>query len=241
MKEKKSSVKGFFLYFDQYEPIKLLSMEQKGMLLEAMFAKFSGGEYEITDPVVLMAFGFMEHGFKLEQDKYFKICEKRRENIKKRWDTKNTNVSLDDTKDTSVYKSIQTDTSVYKSIQTDTNVYKGIQTIPYPDPDLNPDPDPDKNIYGAKSPGHTSQRFTPPSLEDVQAYCRERGNHVDAQRFIDFYASKGWMVGKNRMKDWKACVRTWEQGSTQTMQLPLTNMARDPNRCASLPKPPGWK
>lgn len=61
-----------------------------------------------------------------------------------------------------------------------------------------------------------STRFVPPTLEQVQDYCRERGNDVDAQRFIDFYESKGWMVGKNKMKDWKACVRTWERGSKKS-------------------------
>jgi hypothetical protein len=54
-------------------------------------------------------------------------------------------------------------------------------------------------------------RFTPPSIDEVRAYCEERGNNVDPQRFIDFYAAKGWMVGRNKMKDWKAAVRTWEQ------------------------------
>lgn len=52
--------------------------------------------------------------------------------------------------------------------------------------------------------------FAPPSLEDVRSYCSERGNSIDAQQFIDFYESKDWMVGKNKMKDWRACVRTWE-------------------------------
>jgi len=56
-----------------------------------------------------------------------------------------------------------------------------------------------------------NSRFTPPTPEEVQAYCRERNNNVDTERFIDFYSSKGWMVGKNKMKDWKACVRTWEK------------------------------
>lgn len=54
-------------------------------------------------------------------------------------------------------------------------------------------------------------RFTPPAVEEVAAYCAERGNNVDAHAWWDFYQSKGWMVGKNRMKDWKAAVRTWEQ------------------------------
>lgn len=54
-------------------------------------------------------------------------------------------------------------------------------------------------------------RFSPPTLEEVQAYCRERGNKVDAEKFTDFYASKGWKVGNQPMKDWKAAVRTWER------------------------------
>jgi len=55
------------------------------------------------------------------------------------------------------------------------------------------------------------QRFIPPTAEEVASYCRERNNNVDPQSFIDFYASKGWMIGKNKMKDWKAAVRTWEK------------------------------
>ena len=58
-----------------------------------------------------------------------------------------------------------------------------------------------------------SNKFTPPSLEDVKAYCQERKNGVDPQRWYDFYLSKNFMVGKNKMKDWKASVRTWERES----------------------------
>ncbi|MCM1008861.1 MAG: replisome organizer [Ruminococcus flavefaciens] len=57
----------------------------------------------------------------------------------------------------------------------------------------------------------TAKRFTPPTVEEVQAYCQERGNNIDPEHFVDFYASKGWKVGSNPMKDWKACVRTWEK------------------------------
>ena len=53
--------------------------------------------------------------------------------------------------------------------------------------------------------------FVPPTIEQVQAYCTERGNRVNADAFIAFYESNGWKVGKNAMKDWKAAVRTWEQ------------------------------
>lgn len=62
-----------------------------------------------------------------------------------------------------------------------------------------------------KPEGENRKRFIPPTIEEVSAYCTERQNHIDPQHFIDFYASKGWMVGKNKMKDWQAAVRTWEQ------------------------------
>ena len=71
--------------------------------------------------------------------------------------------------------------------------------------------DKDKEIEIVKSDKPTRTRFIPPKLEEVEAYCRERNNNVDAERFIDYYASKGWLVGKSKMKDWKAAVRTWEK------------------------------
>ena len=68
----------------------------------------------------------------------------------------------------------------------------------------------DKVIDIEDKPSPT-KRFSPPSLDEVQAYCKERKNNVDPERFIDFYASKGWKVGNTGMKDWKAAVRTWEK------------------------------
>lgn len=50
-----------------------------------------------------------------------------------------------------------------------------------------------------------------PTIEEVRSYCEQRKNNVDPQEFMDFYESKGWMIGKNHMKDWQACVRTWEK------------------------------
>ena len=61
------------------------------------------------------------------------------------------------------------------------------------------------------SPPPTHSQFIPPNVIEVRAYCNERKNHVDPQRFVDFYTSKGWMVGKTKMKDWRAAVRTWEK------------------------------
>jgi hypothetical protein len=79
-----------------------------------------------------------------------------------------------------------------------------IQSESNPNPNLNP--------KGAS--------FAPPTLEEVAAYCKERGGKVDPQRFIDFYASKGWMIGKNKMKDWKAAIRTWERDDATKPRKP---------------------
>jgi hypothetical protein len=75
----------------------------------------------------------------------------------------------------------------------------------------------DKNSID-KSSKESNSRFTPPTPEEIKAYCKERNNQVDEERFYDFYSSKGWMVGKNKMKDWKACVRTWEKDSKDKSQ-----------------------
>ena len=56
-------------------------------------------------------------------------------------------------------------------------------------------------------------RFVPPTVDEVAAYCDERGNDVDPQHFVDYYTARGWKIGKNSMKDWKAAVRTWERNS----------------------------
>ena len=85
-------------------------------------------------------------------------------------------------------------------------------SIPYPYPmgypihtsDTDTDTDTDTDSVKKKHP----------TVEEVRAYCEERGNKVDPETFVDFYESKGWLIGKNPMKDWKAAVRTWERSDT---------------------------
>lgn len=60
-----------------------------------------------------------------------------------------------------------------------------------------------------------SNRFTPPTVEEVRAYCKERRNNVNAEHFVDYYEANGWRVGKNPMRDWKAAIRTWERNETK--------------------------
>ena len=75
----------------------------------------------------------------------------------------------------------------------------------------------DRLISGAsdEAPPKKTTTFKPPTVEEVRAYCTERGNSIDPETFVDFYSAKGWMLGKNKMKDWKAAVRTWEKKESE--------------------------
>lgn len=83
-----------------------------------------------------------------------------------------------------------------KDLEIDTEIEKEI--------DIEPEEEQEK-------PKGKAKRFTKPTLAEVQAYCTERNNNVDAEHFYDYYEANGWKVGKNSMKDWKASVRTWER------------------------------
>ena len=73
----------------------------------------------------------------------------------------------------------------------------------------------------------TNKLFKKPSVNDVELYCIERDNKIDAISFVNFYESKGWMVGKNKMKDWKAAIRNWSKPTQQEMIYdPLVEKAR---------------
>lgn len=63
-------------------------------------------------------------------------------------------------------------------------------------------------------------KFVKPTIDEIEQYCSERNNGVDACKFYDFYESKGWKVGNASMKDWKACVRTWESRNPKPVQKP---------------------
>lgn len=74
-----------------------------------------------------------------------------------------------------------------------------------------------KKISGPqKDPAKIESKFAPPTLEEITQYCEERKNAINPQQFFDFYTSKGWVIGKVKMKDWKASVRTWERNTYQS-------------------------
>lgn len=102
--------------------------------------------------------------------------------------------------------------------------------VPVPVPDPVPVPVPVPDIEKEKgsptgSPKRKPTAFHPPPVEEVKAYCEERKNNVDPERFVDFYASKGWKVGNQSMKDWRAAVRTWERSENARSGTPPARSA----------------
>lgn len=87
----------------------------------------------------------------------------------------------------------------------------------------------DKTIEGEYEKPHSPKRktFTKPTIDEIQDYCIERNNNVNAEQFYDYYESNGWKVGKNSMKDWKAAVRTWERSEYRNVKVSKKQQAID--------------
>ena len=87
----------------------------------------------------------------------------------------------------------------------------------------------DKTIEGECEKPHSPKRktFTKPTIDEIQDYCIERNNNVNAEQFYDYYESNGWKVGKNSMKDWKAAVRTWERSEYRNVKASKKQQAID--------------
>lgn len=181
----------FVLYNSFYEPIKTLKNEQLGKLLRAIFNYTTNGEIT-QEQDILIAFMFIKNQLDIDNDKWEKEKQKRSEAGKKgmasRWNNNDNSVITADNKNNSVINAI-TKITDNVNVNVNDNVYKK------------------ENIIKEK-------RFKKPTLDEVREYCRERNNNIDAQSFIDFYESKGWKVGSQSMKDWKACIRTWERRNT---------------------------
>lgn len=87
----------------------------------------------------------------------------------------------------------------------DTKVQNGFDKSDTPIPDIN------TTVNTTVNTKEKRNKFEKPIIEEIQEYCIERNNGINAEAFYDFYESKNWYVGKNKMSDWKACVRTWER------------------------------
>jgi hypothetical protein len=182
-------------YYSYRKKLEKLSDQEVGRLVRSLLEYGETGETEELAGRESIAFDFIADDINRAKAAYEERCAKNQRNIEKRY-------------------ARQDDTNVYDGIRTNTNVYETYQTKDKPK-DKTKDKTKDNSLPPNGVSDTRAKRFTPPTLDDVSAYIRERGSNVDAQRFLDFYTAKGWMVGKNRMKDWKAAVRTWEKRDSE--------------------------
>ena len=177
------------IFFDWLETTQDLAAEEKGNLIDAVVAYAAGLEYEhLLNGATRIAFRFL----KGQVDRNAAIADVRRQN---REGKSNNNKQEQNTTNDNKTEEGATNNSNNK------NNKKDIKN------------DNHNNSNNNGNGAQAQKRFQPPDEDEVALYCIERGNHVNAHKFFDYYTANGWKVGKNQMKDWKAAVRTWERNS----------------------------
>ena len=183
--------KSFVMYESWGAAIEKMNNEQAGELIKAIYAFQKNPDVVPEDPAIAFVFEIIKQKLEEDNKRYEEVCAARSEGGKKGGRPK---ANASDKKQMVSEESKKSKCFSEKAKKADNdNEY---------DNDLK-----ENTLEGVKE-----KRFAPPTLENVSEYCREMGyTNVDAARFIDFYTSNGWMVGKNRMKDWKAAVRNWDR------------------------------
>lgn len=193
----------FLLHKDALEVLDELTVEQVGELFLAIKDYQNGKEIKLTGLMKAVFIPF-KNQFDRENENYDKISEVRKKAGEKGGIAK-------------AEKSKQNETNDSKDNQILANDSKCYQNIANAD-DKDKDKDNDKEL--SKDSSRESKRktcvFHRPTVEDVRNYCLEENYNLDAERFVDFYEAKGWVIGKSPVKDWKACVRNWVRRDTNT-------------------------
>jgi hypothetical protein len=187
------------LFTDQAEYLKKLSAEDAGKVMLAVFEYVETSALPSFDPLPDMVFSFIIGAIKRNKAKYDEICEKRREAARIRWDNKaNAN-------NANAYFGMHENSCIGLHYDSDSD----------PDPDSDSESESEREITqdGDKPPTLSKKKFTKPTVKEIQDYCSLRDNNIDPEQFYNFYESKGWLIGKTPMKDWKAAVNTWEKRS----------------------------
>ena len=197
------------IFRDKRDLLEPFTREEKGELLEAMLAyAFDGAEIALETNARYIWPVFRQM---IDQSKKA-FAAKSNAGKRKTQQTE----SDGDQSESNAIKTNQTPSDAIKSKQTESDGDQSESNDP-----INQEPriknqelrTKSKGVKGGEAPPTPRKaraRFIPPTPEEVAAYCQERGNGVNPQRFVDFYAAKGWRVGGQPMKDWQAAVRTWE-------------------------------
>ena len=210
-----SDKKSFVMYESWGAAIEKMSNEQAGELIKAIYAYQKDPDAVPEDPALAFVFELIKQQLDADSQRYKEACAARSEAGKKGGRPK---ANVSDKKQMVSEESKKANAFLKKRKKADNdNEY---------DNDLKKE----NTLEGVKE-----KRFAPPTLQEVKDYCLKMGyTHVDAERFIDYYASNGWMVGKNRMKDWKAVVRNWDRSEKTPQRLEGTAEVAKKNRFHNL-------
>lgn len=200
-----NKIRSVLVFSDWQTLFQNLSDEQAGQLIKAMCFYNKGEEYTPSDPTVTAMFSMVKEGMDHNSDHYDKVCQRRAEAGKKGADKR-----WKDGKSHSENGKCHSEDGKTCKTLTESESVTLTETLTESESVIPPT---------EESKSRTRKRFRPPTVEEVEAYCFERNNRVDAERFVDFYASNGWRVGKNPMKDWKAAVRTWEKREDNVVNM----------------------
>ena len=215
------SKKSFVMYGSWSSAIEKMSNEQAGQLLKAIYALQDDENAEPEDPSVSFVFEIIKDKLFEDAKEWEKAKQRRSESgkkgMEKRWSEDKRTITNDNTAITNDNTVITNDNSVITPITNDNTAIESITPITVSvsgsvsvsdSVSVNESPSETKREKQAKE---KRKRFSAPSVDEVRDYCRERGNGIDAETFVDFYASKGWKVGNTPMEDWQSAIRTWEK------------------------------
>lgn len=210
-------VKGILLREETLEAMIALSDEQRGKLILALFADSGMCEAPELDPMTRVAFLCIVPGVRRAQEDSYRRYTANVENGKKGGRPRKQQVQdvIEETDGLSEKPmGFEDETQKPKPNQTKLNQVNNIPPIlsSLRSESMSPTGDPALSHEKPKRASSSSVSRKPPTMDEVQAYCDERGNGLNAERFCDYYAAQGWRLSNGQpMRDWKAAVRNWEQ------------------------------
>lgn len=203
----------FVIYTDCLEQLEVIPDAERGVLfLDVLRYARTGIMPNIENPFLKALFLGFKNQIDRDCAKYEEVCKKRAEAGRNGGNQRVANLKQSQANGSNCNQN-QANASNTKQSQASGSNIKANQA----DNDSDNDSDSDNVIDIKKSKGKTS-RFTPPTIQEVKSFIDEKGYSIDAETFIAFYESNGWMVGKNKMKDWRMAIVTWSKRDNVHLQ-----------------------
>ncbi len=205
----------FVIYTDCLEQLEVIPDAERGVLfLEVLKYARTGVVPNIDNPFLKALFLGFKNQIDRDCAKYDEVCKKRAEAGRNGGNQRVANLKQQQANESNC-KQDQAIASKCLKVEANASNTQANQA----DNDNESDNVNDNDIDIKKSKGKTS-RFTPPTIQEIEDYIKEKGYSVDAEAFFAFYDSNGWLVGKNKMKSWKSAITTWAKREEKQPQRP---------------------